>query len=85
MSAPKGKAMPIAALIGMASHPDADKGDGGDGGSRDDAKEAMQMFLDAVKDGDADAALTAFEQLHDFCSSSEGAGDEEEGEPEEEG
>lgn len=82
MSAPKGKAMPIAALIGMAhQEPKGDDGDG-EGASRDDAKESMQMLIDAIRDGDADAGLKAFEQLHAFCEAYDDD-EEEEGEGEE--
>lgn len=79
MSAPKGKAMPIAALIGMA-HPDDGKGGDGaepDGYSHDDARQCMEDFIAAVHDRDPDAALKAFQDLHDFCASNEPDGDEE--------
>jgi hypothetical protein len=64
------------ALIGMP-HKAPDGGDGEDGASRDDAKDAMDLFIEAVHAKDTEGALKAFESLHDFCAADE---DEEEAE-----
>lgn len=78
VSAPKGKAMPIAALIGMA-HPDHEGGDGdGEAGSFD---EAAEMAFQAIKDDDVEGFKKALDQCIDFCM---GKGDDGgEGEKEE--
>lgn len=65
------------ALIGMPGEHDGEEHT--DGASRDDAKDAMEAFIEAIHAKDTEGALQAYEALCDMHSAAEDEDDEEEG------
>lgn len=59
------KALAVLALKRVAPKDDATKDDGG--GEYDAGKASMQAFIDAVKGGDASAAMDAFKDVQANC------------------